>query len=141
MKTCTKCTKRLGIDKFGRDKSKKDGYASHCKNCRNVLEKSQRAKGKRNYGKKRVRCPLKRREYVIRCRYGLELDEVNDMLISQDNKCAICKKELIKPHIDHEHVTGKVRGLLCCGCNTSLGVFDDSIEILKRAIDYLESSR
>jgi hypothetical protein len=57
---------------------------------------------------------------------------------SQENKCWICesKTSLV---VDHDHSTGKVRGLLCSLCNTSLGGFKDNIESLKKAIEYLET--
>lgn len=136
MKTCTRCKERKGIEYFGADKSKTDGYASHCKQCRNLHEKSKRVAGERKY-KYRKRDPAKQREYVIRCRYGLELHELQRMVDNQDNRCAICSKELTRYHIDHDHSTGEVRGLLCASCNSALGKLDDSIEILQNAIDYL----
>ena len=54
----------------------------------------------------------------------------------QNNNCAICGEE-VKLHVDHCHKTGKIRGLLCRNCNTSLGKFKDSPEILQNAITYL----
>jgi len=65
------------------------------------------------------------------------------MLIKQNNLCAICHNEF-KPfkdiHIDHNHITGKVRGLLCSKCNMSLGGFDDKINNLESAIIYLKNN-
>ena len=60
----------------------------------------------------------------------------------QDGKCAICgrlfgKDKANSPHIDHEHFSGWVRGLLCTICNTGLGCFKDNIENLQKAIDYV----
>lgn len=76
-------------------------------------------------------------------RYGLTLEEYNEISKTQNDCCAICgkhksklKKELV---VDHCHSTGKVRGLLCYGCNTSLGVFNDDIRILQKAINYLKN--
>lgn len=66
------------------------------------------------------------------------------LLDSQDNACAICKtKEFGKhgPHIDHNHITKKVRGILCHQCNLGLGQFKDNIEKLKLAIEYLEKNK
>lgn len=83
--------------------------------------------------------------------YKISLDEYNQMLLDQDLVCAICKKEEVSVDskkgkirdlaVDHCHTTGKVRGLLCWKCNTSLGKFKDSVENLQRAIDYLNKSR
>ena len=59
------------------------------------------------------------------------------MLKAQNGKCAICSKELWKPHVNHCHQTKKVRGLLCLECNTGLGKFKDDGALLQKAIGYL----
>lgn len=62
------------------------------------------------------------------------------MLSIQDNKCAICDKppkDGKRLFIDHNHLTGDVRGLLCVECNTGLGMFGDRLEVLQKAIEYL----
>ncbi len=72
--------------------------------------------------------------------YGITEVEHENMLELQQYLCAICKKELYPrrdTHIDHCHTTGKVRGILCSKCNTGLGMFNDSIETLLNATDYL----
>jgi len=72
--------------------------------------------------------------------YGITLGEYNRILIAQGNVCAICKSSYNgkkKFFVDHNHVTGKVRGLLCHKCNILLGGANDSIETLKTAIQYL----
>ena len=72
-------------------------------------------------------------------RYGITVDDYAEMLVSHENKCGICGREFSRsPHIDHDHNTGKVRGLLCYPCNSGLGQFQDSPEILKKAVEYLE---
>ena len=63
------------------------------------------------------------------------------LLKKQKGKCKICKCVLNPPYVDHNHNTGKVRGLLCRGCNVALGTFQDSIKILKNAVKYLENSK
>jgi len=78
----------------------------------------------------------KRPEYNLR-RYGLTVAERNAIAEKQDHKCPICQHER-KLHVDHDHKTGAVRGLLCLGCNTSLGKFEDDPTILLRAIAYLK---
>lgn len=77
-------------------------------------------------------------------KYGITLLEYKEMEIKQNFKCAICLRPPFGRNainnrfdIDHNHETGKVRGLLCSDCNTSLGKFEDSIERLQRAIAYL----
>jgi len=73
---------------------------------------------------------------------GMTYDIYEELLISQNNSCAICKKEhtdIKKLHIDHCHNTGKVRGLLCNNCNNGMGKLGDSIERLELVINYLKS--
>jgi hypothetical protein len=70
-------------------------------------------------------------------KYGIELDDVKRMEAEQDFCCAICGER--KPlSIDHNHATGKVRGLLCCGCNAGLGNFADRPDLFLKAIDYVK---
>lgn len=75
---------------------------------------------------------------------GLSLDQYLDMLEGQEFVCAICYRENHSGRdlaVDHDHATGKVRGLLCNHCNSGLGFFGDSTELLGRAADYLRKSR
>lgn len=75
--------------------------------------------------------------------YGINFKEYEEMLLAQDGKCAICKAEPPKNqhktrlNIDHNHETGKVRGLLCDCCNRALGLMRDNTDLLSKAIDYL----
>ncbi len=79
----------------------------------------------------------------IKRTYGIDSETYYEMLERQNYKCAICFSEdnnssaRTKMFIDHCHSTGKVRGLLCSKCNMALGNFNDDIEILKNAIEYL----
>lgn len=77
---------------------------------------------------------------TIKSRYGITREDYDGMLSSQNYVCAICSK----PDnigwclsVDHDHKTGKVRGLLCNSCNHGLGHFRDSPEILIKAANYL----
>lgn len=96
-----------------------------------------------------------RKEYAIRKstgkiriqnmknKYGLSLDDYDKLLIKQNGVCAICKHKETKKGIDflpvdHNHKTGKVRGLLCNACNWGIGHLKDDIEILENAIKYLK---
>lgn len=86
---------------------------------------------------------VRNRAYISK--YGISLDQYTAMLTEQANSCAICQTPKPKGngtfHVDHDHVTGKVRRLLCHACNTSLGGFRDDPELLKKAIQYLESHK
>jgi len=81
------------------------------------------------------------RKYALKSMYGLTLEQYNQMLIDQGGGCAICGKSP-KPDkvlfVDHNHSTGKIRGLLCAGCNNGLGFLGDTSDGLRRAIQYLE---
>lgn len=74
--------------------------------------------------------------------YGITLDDYNRMFAAQKGCCIICERHQIefkrKLAIDHDHVTGKVRGLLCQGCNQGLGFFKDNVQLMKKAILYIE---
>lgn len=72
--------------------------------------------------------------------YDLSVDEYNEMLRIQNDRCAICGKKMLGRfcHIDHCHKTGKVRGLLCHHCNAGIGNLFDDIAILEKAIKYLK---
>jgi len=91
------------------------------------------------------RYKAKDKDRRLRQIYGVSLQQYERMHAEQDGRCAVCLRDVIlhdkMTHLDHCHVTGKVRGILCHFCNTALGKFGDNTEILKRAIDYLEAHR
>lgn len=74
-------------------------------------------------------------------RYGITKDQYTQLLITQQYKCQICKKHqdtLNKSlSVDHDHKTGKVRGLLCGSCNLFLGLARDNTQLLQAGIEYL----
>ena len=81
--------------------------------------------------------------YQKKFKYGLNESEYNNLFKIQNNKCAICGLEFNntnKAVVDHNHVNGNIRGLLCTKCNTLLGMANDNIDILKNAINYLNSN-
>ena len=94
------------------------------------------------------RNPGQRRRYSFKRRYGIDEKRYTEMLNEQDHHCALCGKEesAVKKHdgkvrrfaIDHDHATGKVRALLCTRCNVGLGAFGDDLDLLRKAIVYVE---
>lgn len=72
--------------------------------------------------------------------YGLTEIEYAALLGIQSGNCKVCNFFMVEPHIDHCHKTGKVRGLLCQGCNIGLGAFKESTASLLKAIEYLKSN-
>jgi len=87
--------------------------------------------------------------YLMR-NFGIGADEYDSMHENQNGVCAICGGRETRPKpngepkrlsVDHCHKTGRIRGLLCSGCNTALGLFNDDIELILKAAMYLESHR
>ena len=80
------------------------------------------------------------RKWKLQAKYGLTLEQMEQMFTSQNGQCDICQKEFEKGsniHVDHNHNTGKVRQLLCSNCNTAIGLLHDNVQILANAIEYL----
>jgi hypothetical protein len=72
--------------------------------------------------------------------YGMTVEEYEALLARQEEKCAICRKPCHTGgnlSVDHDHDTGRVRGLLCRNCNRGIGLLQESPEILQAAIQYL----
>lgn len=105
-----------------------------CKECERIRHK----KFYDNHLKYRQNCSQQNRNLI---KYGLSRDEYNNLFTKQNGKCAICKisqDQLSKTlAVDHNHITQKVRGLLCTKCNLMLGFAADRIEILQAAMEYL----
>lgn len=80
------------------------------------------------------------REYKLKYRYNITLEQYNQMLQTQNSKCLICGKDQTIDEclvVDHCHTTGKVRGLLCNNCNLLISFSNDKVDILQKAQDYL----
>lgn len=86
----------------------------------------------------------------LKRKYGITIQDYEMMSMNQLNLCAICQKpetrkvsgkQVSRLAVDHCHKTGVVRGLLCFKCNCAIGKMEDSVENLRRAIEYLEKSK
>jgi hypothetical protein len=84
--------------------------------------------------------PEEKKAIYRKWKYGLPPEQHQAMLAAQGNACAICRK-VIELHVDHDHATSIVRGLLCRGCNGGLAGFRDNVEALAKAIEYLTAHR
>lgn len=81
----------------------------------------------------------KRNNYLVKT-YGITLDDYNRRLESQDGRCAICRR-LPRKYVlcvDHDHKTGRIRGLLCIRCNRHLGAVGDNLERVMKFVEYLK---
>ena len=118
-------------------KDKAQGYSkSNCYWKETISNKDAAA----NQRAHRKRDPDRFKGYDLKRSYGITLEEFKSMKESQGNVCKVCK--LPEPHnrelaVDHCHITGKVRGLLCTNCNQGLGLFKDNRDLLLSAIKYL----
>jgi hypothetical protein len=85
-------------------------------------------------------CQLKRK-------FGITVEQFNEMLTAQNGVCAICGTAEIEQRtgrrlsVDHCHASGRIRALLCIRCNPGLGSFKDSPELLRAAADYIEAHK
>ena len=83
----------------------------------------------------------KRREIWLKREHGITLEHYEKLYKEQDGKCAICKKVQDKSmNVDHNHITGKIRGLLCNKCNRGIGYLDDSYVLVENAALYLRKN-
>lgn len=126
---CRDCGEVKALEGFPRNRNCPNGRHPYCKPCHNArgMESKQRL-----YGGSR--------HYHLLRRYGISAADADRMLAEQQGVCAVCQ-QLPAEHVDHCHDTGVVRGLLCFNCNGGLGQFRDRVDILRRAIDYLERTR
>lgn len=83
----------------------------------------------------------KAKDNELKRKYGISLVEHQEMCAEADWRCEICGKHTENLHVDHDHLTGKVRGLLCASCNHGLGFFWDDQAILSLAIEYLDKNQ
>ena len=136
-RTCNKCGVEQDLEtcfyKTGRKNDKPNARHYECKEC-------TKARVKRNHHAD----PTKQRRQHLRRAYDISLEEYEQMLKLQGGTCALCPKTSpggrhAQQHwcVDHDHVTGKVRELLCNDCNMVLGIIKDSPEHLGRMITYI----
>ena len=117
-KRCAGCEQIKPRTEWHRNRTSRDGLVVYCKECRKRLAREQH---------------LKRT-------FGLTEEQLAVMVSAQGGVCAIC--EVAKPiHTDHDHVTGRVRGVLCGPCNMGLGQFADDPRRLQAAIEYLVEAK
>ena len=101
--------------------------------------------GKRWRDKNKEYNSWRQRQYQLKYSYGLTEAEYQELLVSQDFRCGICGTKTPTGKwkvfaVDHCHQTNKVRGLLCNECNRGMGLLKDSVDILQKAIAYLEKN-
>lgn len=139
-KDCEFYRTEQSINNFTKNKSRKDGFCSICKECVKRMENKQREKRLINYRKRKLKNPNYDLERSLKCEYGISIKDKENKLKDQNFKCAIktCNKKLsIRCDTDHIHGTKIVRGLLCRKHNLAIGFVSDSIDECYAIIDYL----
>lgn len=126
---CSSCSKEKSKSEFAKRTRK-------CLDCKRAYERDWYKRLGIEY----------RRDRQLRHKFGITLDQYKATLAAQGGVCAICRKpESVAGgkslSVDHDHSTGKVRGLLCNYCNVGIGHFLDDINLLASAQDYLDRWR
>jgi hypothetical protein len=142
MKTCSNCHLSRAHPEFYRDRRKRDGLSSTCKECSKARSRAwaeahpERARD--TTARWRQNNLHKLRGYNLKWEYGLSSEEYQLLYDRQDGRCGICSSYFDVLCVDHDHATGAVRGLLCRRCNSALGGFSDDSTRLRQALAYLE---
>lgn len=136
---CYCCKNVKPVDSFSPHVRNKSGRSGICRECNKLKSQKWRDKNRQL---------LRDRMFAahLRSKFGISVDKYNTVLNLQNGTCAICRKPEVEKRkgtvkrlaVDHDHRTGKVRGLLCQHCNTALGSFDENPNLLRAAIKYLQ---
>jgi hypothetical protein len=162
LKICGRCRIEQPVENFGLHSKAFDKLQNDCNVCKREIIAEWRRKNpeksaaiaktwsdknrekvnacaRRNYKKYAVQQSERKKQK----KYGLSPEAMSALKISQDGKCPGCLKGLLilGNHIDHDHKTGKVRGIMCQKCNMSLGLMNDDPEILERLANYLRKAK
>lgn len=150
-KYCHQCDDWLPRCAFNKDRRSPDGRHFECGKCakrrRDACEAANPEKYKQTKIEWRKANPGYDRDNHLRTKFKITSVDYARLLEQQNGVCAVCERPETKKHrlgkvqllsVDHDHKTGKVRGLVCADCNLALGHTDDSITRLKRLISYLK---
>lgn len=155
--TCRDCGETKVKESFCKRYGKRIGtYDKLCLTCKGrrirknyeksygiSLDKHLYRQGKKKKYPRKPKTKLQRRKEHIKHKYNLSIEEYEELFRKQDGKCAICgtseNGSKINLDIDHDHLTGKIRGLLCNRCNRYLVALEDS-EFLKNGLEYLSKN-
>lgn len=130
MKQCRFCLEYKDKEDFSPQRVNKDGLKSYCKPCNNLKNRLFKSSPKfKEY----------QRKYQINWRHGISADFYNNKFKEQNGVCELCGKLNLRGrdkflHIDHNHITGKIRGLLCHICNTQLGRYEKTKNHCKKVL-------
>jgi hypothetical protein len=159
-KRCKDCGQVKPLHDFYRAAGTRDGHRNDCKSCNlaakkrrydadpakyiGMVKRWQQANADRvnaNHRKNNAR-PERKRALRDGRTFGISADEFDELLEKQGGGCAVCGKRperVASLHLDHDHETGGVRGILCLSCNQGIGKFRDDPDLLERAASYLRN--
>ena len=122
------------------DRPRDSRSTEQCHSCR-TRDDYRRAhpdyRGRSITGTRKPIDPAYKRGRALAAKYGITLDEYTAMYEVHGGKCAMCERGFAVLDVDHDHKTGRVRGLLCRGCNTLLGHVEKRAGLIERAKEYL----
>lgn len=136
-KFCSKCGETKSRTEFNKCNQNKDKLFTWCRECQKIYAHSYKRLSKQT--------SAQIRKTNLRKCHGLTLEQYAEMLKQQNERCAICGSTDTGANtnnfaVDHNHETGKIRGLLCKPCNLALGLFKDAETILLKAVYYLQDT-
>lgn len=149
---CKTCDESKSLDEFPPDNRMAIGVSSTCRSCTNLKAKHKPSRSpearKLEYDSLNKDLLFRQSREKLLASYGLSVSDYDRMLAEQGGVCAICGRPENRTHhvtgrafnlsVDHDHETGKVRGLLCTRCNKAVGALGDSHESIQRVVEYLK---
>jgi hypothetical protein len=138
VKTCPDCRKSQPYDAFHKNRRTKDGRSTYCVPCALARKKRERDANLAAYREKEWASK-------VRAKYGISTEEYQALLDAQGGACAICRSTSTGARtgrfcVDHDHDTGRIRGLLCDACNRGIGYLGDTHDAVQRAAGYLRKA-
>lgn len=134
MRKCTKCGEEKIVSEFYlRSDGSGDGIRSDCKQCVRL-----------NVAAYRKADPIRLKNTWLKQDFGITMEQYNELFAAQNGCCAICEAHPAKQKrhfaVDHDHATGKIRGILCTNCNTAIGKMEEDPIRMRRAAEYVEGA-
>ncbi len=127
---------------YARTPEEKSKRVAYMRNWREKNRERHNELARQSHQRNKYKHVGKMRKYLLKAKYGITEEEFNKMLENQGGRCKICNSERkgrYNFHVDHCHKTGRVRGLLCSNCNTTLGFYETRLEKIKdKILEYLK---
>ena len=142
LKTCRDCRETKPLDEFPLQKGGRHGRHPLCKPCRAAQERRRYARDREAILARHRANPAYKEQarwQKILKKRGATRAQYEAMYATQGGRCAVCGDAYDVLHVDHDHSTGRVRGLLCVRCNIGIGQFHDDPAALRQAARYLRA--